>query len=1119
MPFGLFRAAGTSLHAGRVLFVVLVVVTSALFLQPSTGHATSGKSLPPSTGRFLPDVELVNSLMQQRTSSISEAAPIPTLTGSDAGSVVRTVFPGFNTSLPGSFTSSISAWQVGGPAYVSSTDTMWFPQRSIPVPGIPIPTVSPAAVFNLATSSFDQLVTNLSNASALAFDSGNGLLYATDSVTDSVSVINPVTDAIVKPLIGVGSDPDAIAVDPSSNSVFVANEGSSNVTVIDALDNEVSTSSVPVGANPVALIDDSSDGLIFVADAGGSFLSVIRADNPTVFQPTISLFDGPASGFAFSSRTDKLLATIPSSEYATIIDAGSRTVVNALIPVGRGVVAAATSENGTEFVLGNASGGDLVILNSTLGSLIDAAVPVDRNATQLVVDPLSGTVFCWTSIDRILESLNLSSNTAAPAAPSTSPAIGSIGYLFGESRVYASSGNRSLIYTLDPLTLNRLSPEILTADPPISVVADSDSSRLYVGTTSALDVYNATSDQLIGSVAGLSGANSQLVLDQPDNLLWLMNSLSGVSAVNLTSDLVTLSTGQLVFLGSANGIAVDSASSAIFVLTSPTTVRVLNSTNGDVLVPSVNVGSNVTSIVYDAADNQVYAAGDGVSLLSGASFAVDAGLIPIGGPHRILGEVYEPSRKDVFIAVVGLLSGMQGTVSVLDGSSVPASEGSTVEIPVGEAPDAFGVVSSMNESPAGSAMLWVANELSGTLSVLSSPPQVTSFAASPPDIDLGFPTSLAVVYRGGAGQSTVSYYGLPPGCASSESFELNCTPSATGTFTLAANVTDSFGFSANVTATLVVAPSLAVRTTFSLSTFPDIDPGVSLRGTATASDGLPPYSYSWSFSDGNVTSGPNASHAYSHSGIYIVTAEVRDSTGATNTSSTTVTVAPPPVAAVSVSPGNVTDVNIPLTFEGTITGGVGTVRQNWSFGDGSTALGPNATHTWTRPGNYTIDFSSTDALGVMSSRSVEVRVDPSLAATFESNGGAASNPSARATPVTFTSNPSGGTRPYNVEWSFGDESSSSGLTVSHSYATSGTYSVQVTLSDAVGANVTTNLSVVVAQNSSSSGGLSSLSGEFGSGLFLGLVAGGVLAAVVLFTVGLRKGARPPSGPVSPYVPP
>ena len=279
-----------------------------------------GSRSPRLTGRFLPDVELVNSLMQQRTSSISEAAPIPTLTGSDAGSVVRTVFPGFNTSLPGSFTSSISAWQVGGPAYVSSTDTMWFPQRSIPVPGIPIPTVSPAAVFNLATSSFDQLVTNLSNASALAFDSGNGLLYATDSVTDSVSVINPVTDAIVKPLIGVGSDPDAIAVDPSSNSVFVANEGSSNVTVIDALDNEVSTSSVPVGANPVALIDDSSDGLIFVADAGGSFLSVIRADNPTVFQPTISLFDGPASGFAFSSRTDKLLATIPSSEYATIID-------------------------------------------------------------------------------------------------------------------------------------------------------------------------------------------------------------------------------------------------------------------------------------------------------------------------------------------------------------------------------------------------------------------------------------------------------------------------------------------------------------------------------------------------------------------------------------------------------------------------------------------------------------------------------------------------------------------------------------------------------------------------------------------------------------------------------
>ena len=560
--------------------------------------------------------------------------------------------------------------------------------------------------------------------------------------------------------------------------------------------------------------------------------------------------------------------------------------------------------------------------------------------------------------------------------------------------------------------------------------------------------------------------------------------------MNLTTLQVAVATGLPVSPNCADGIAVDPSSSAVFVLTSPTTIRVLNSTNGDVLLSSVTVGSNVTSIAYDPADNQVYAAGDQVSLLNGSSFQVDFPPVAIGVSHRVLGEIYEPSRKDVYIASVGLLPGEQGIVSVLDGSSGAATEGSLVEIPVGESPVAFGIVTPGNTSTPGSAMVWVANELSGTVSVISSPPEITSFSSSPSTIDLGFPTTILVTYQGGAGESDVSYGGLPSGCSSASKLMVNCTPNVSGTFILAVNLTDSFGFSANATTGLIVESSLAVRTSFSPSTLPNIDPGIPLRGTAAASDGSPPYSFSWSFSDGNVSSGPSVSHSFSLPGVFVVTAEVRDSTGATNTSSSTVVVVASPSAAVSVNPGNVTDVNIPLVFKGTITGGVGTVRQNWSFADGTTSLGPNATHTWTRAGNYTVDFSSSDALGVMSSRSLDVRVNPSLTATFGSNGGSASNPSAPATPVTFTSNASGGTRPYNVEWSFGDESSSPGLTVNHSYATSGTYSVKVTLSDSVGASVSTNLTVVVAQSSNSSGGLSSLSGGFGSGLFLGLVSRG-----------------------------
>jgi PKD repeat protein len=157
-------------------------------------------------------------------------------------------------------------------------------------------------------------------------------------------------------------------------------------------------------------------------------------------------------------------------------------------------------------------------------------------------------------------------------------------------------------------------------------------------------------------------------------------------------------------------------------------------------------------------------------------------------------------------------------------------------------------------------------------------------------------------------------------------------------------------------------------------------------------------------------------------------------------------------------------------------------------------------------------------LGVTANRSVEVTVHPSLTATLTAGSVSSSNAATPGAPVTFTSNISGGTPPYSETWSFGDGSFASGLSVNHSYASTGTYTVKVTLTDAVGASVETNLSVTVA--SSSGGGLSAVSGGFGSGLFLGLVLGGVVAAVVLFAAGGRKGRRhPPAGPVSPYVPP
>ena len=172
-----------------------------------------------------------------------------------------------------------------------------------------------------------------------------------------------------------------------------------------------------------------------------------------------------------------------------------------------------------------------------------------------------------------------------------------------QSRVFVSSANSSLIYDLNSTRLDQTSPVIQANAVPLSTVADPANDRLYVGTSTGLDVYNASTDKLNATASALTGNCTQLVLDQPDNLLWLANNLA-VDAVSLKTLQVLNPTGLLVPVGSTQGIAFDPSDSEIFVLVSPSTVEVLSSSGENPPGPEIDVGANVTSLAYDPSDNQ-----------------------------------------------------------------------------------------------------------------------------------------------------------------------------------------------------------------------------------------------------------------------------------------------------------------------------------------------------------------------------------------------------------------------------------------------------------------------------------------------------------------------------------
>lgn len=84
--------------------------------------------------------------------------------------------------------------------------------------------------------------------------------------------------------------------------------------------------------------------------------------------------------------------------------------------------------------------------------------------------------------------------------------------------------------------------------------------------------------------------------------------------------------------------------------------------------------------------------------------------------------------------------------------------------------------------------------------VVSSDPAITQPTASRSSADVGQTVTFTVTTSGGSGGNTVVWIGLPTGCSSANSLTVTCSPTASGTFSVKAKITDSNGYTVTSTA-------------------------------------------------------------------------------------------------------------------------------------------------------------------------------------------------------------------------------------------------------------------------------------------------------------------------------
>jgi len=168
------------------------------------------------------------------------------------------------------------------------------------------------------------------------------------------------------------------------------------------------------------------------------------------------------------------------------------------------------------------------------------------------------------------------------------------------------------------------------------------------------------------------------------------------------------------------------------------------------------------------------------------------------------------------------------------------------------------------------------------------------------------------------------------------------------------------------------APNFAPTAAFTTST---AGLAVAVDGRGSSDPDGTVVSHSWTFGDGATATGAEASHTYAAAGTYTVTLTVTDDDGATGTTTRQVTVAPVPnVAPTAAFTVTADQLAVAVDGRGSSDPDGSVVSHAWSFGDGGTATGAEAAHTYAAAGTYDVTLTVTDDDGATGSLTRQVTV-------------------------------------------------------------------------------------------------------------------------------------------------
>lgn len=224
---------------------------------------------------------------------------------------------------------------------------------------------------------------------------------------------------------------------------------------------------------------------------------------------------------------------------------------------------------------------------------------------------------------------------------------------------------------------------------------------------------------------------------------------------------------------------------------------------------------------------------------------------------------------------------------------------------------------------------------------------------------------------------------------------------------------------------------------------------ISFSGTgSTDLDGDQIVNYRWNFGDGTTAVGPVVSHTYASPWDYTVTLVVSDGTDNSVPATVVVSVTDPMPIANAGGPYNGAK-NIAIRLDATASTDAlnRPLTYAWDFGDGNTGSGASPMHTYTSNGTYTVTLTVYNGTGRSIPATTQVTITNTAPVAKVSGPATGFRSSVLTWDGSGSSDANGDTLSYH--WNFGDGSSltTTTPTITHSYATLGSFRVMLTVND------------------------------------------------------------------------